>query len=146
MLALFFTTTGYRIVGLLHILAAIAAFGPLFIYPSMQRAGATAAVARLHLRLVLPALTLSWVLGMGLVGMSKPAGSDEAVFKMSQTWIVLALIVWVILMAVSWFLIRPALTDTGESARSRMAAGIGVTHLLLIVQLYLMIWKPGSAG
>ena len=55
-LALFFTTTGYRIVGLLHILAAIAAFGPLFIYPSMQRAGATTAVARLHLRLVLPAL------------------------------------------------------------------------------------------
>jgi hypothetical protein len=142
-LALFFTTTGYRLVGLLHIAAAIVAFGPLFIYPSMQRAGASAALAKLHLRLVLPALTLSWVLGMGLVGMSKPEGSDEAVFKMSQTWIVLALIVWVVLMVVSWFLIRPALTDTGAAARSRMASGIGVTHLLLIVMLYLMIWKPG---
>ena len=143
MLALFFTTTGYRVLGLLHILAAIAAFGPLFIYPSMQRSGASDAVARLHLRLVLPALALSWVLGMGLVGMSKPDGSDEAVFKMSQTWIVLALIVWVVMMAISWFMIRPALTDGGEAARSRMAAGIGITHLLLIVQLYLMIWKPG---
>src|SRR5918993_1047877 len=130
-------------VGLLHILAAIAAFGPLFLYPAMQRAGATAGVARLHLRLVLPALTLTWVLGMGLVGMSKPEGSDEAVFKMSQTWIVLALIIWVILMAVSWFLIRPALNDTGATARRRMASGIGVTHLLLVVMLYLMIWKPG---
>jgi uncharacterized membrane protein len=142
-LALSFTSTGYRLVGLLHILAAIAAFGPLFIYPSMQRSGATAALAKLHLRLVLPALTLSWVFGMGLVGLSKPEGSDEAVFKMSQTWIVLALILWVVLMVVSWFLIRPALTDSSDTARSRMAAGIGVTHLLLIVQLYLMIWKPG---
>ena len=114
MLAIFPITTGYRIVGLLHILAAIVAFGPLFFYPSLQRAGAAAAVARLHLRLVLPALALTWVLGMGLVGMSKPEGSDEAVFKMSQTWIVLALIVWVVLMVVSWFLIRPALTDAAR--------------------------------
>ena len=143
MLALFFTTTGYRILGLLHILAVVAAFGPLFIYPSMQRSGATDALARLHMRIVLPALTLSWVLGMGLVGMSKPEGSDEAVFKMTQTWIVLALIIWVILMVVSWFLVRPALTDRSDTARSRLSAGIGVTHLLLIVQLYLMIWKPG---
>jgi uncharacterized membrane protein len=142
-LALFFTTTGYRILGLLHILAVVAAFGPLFIYPSMQRSGATDALARLHMRIVLPALTLSWVLGMGLVGMSKPEGSDEAVFKMTQTWIVLALIIWVILMVVSWFLVRPALTDRSDTARSRLSAGIGVTHLLLIVQLYLMIWKPG---
>jgi hypothetical protein len=142
-LAIFFTTTGYRIVGLLHIAAVIAAFGPLFLYPSMQRAGASEAVAKLHLRLVLPALTLSWVLGMGLVGMSKPEGSDEALFKMSQTWIVLALIAWVILMAISWFLIRPALTDSSAEAKSRLAAGIGVTHVLLIVVLYLMIWKPG---
>ena len=46
-------------------------------------------------------------------------------------------------MLVSWFLIRPALTDTGATARSRMASGIGVTHLLLVVILYLMVFKPG---
>ena len=63
-------STGYRLLGLLHVLAVICAFGPLFIYPSMQRAGAWQAVARLHLRLALPAMTLVWVLGMGLVGMS----------------------------------------------------------------------------
>jgi hypothetical protein len=53
------------------------------------------------------------------------------------------LIGWVILMLVSWFLIRPALTDTSETARSRMSAGIGITHLLMVVILYLMIFKPG---
>jgi hypothetical protein len=62
---------------------------------------------------------------------------------MSQTWIVLSLIGWVVLMVVSWFLIRPSLGDASESARSKLASGIGITHLLLIVMLYLMIFKPG---
>ena len=137
MLALLVTSTGYKLMGLLHVLAAIVAFGPLFLYPSMQRAGASATIAKFHLRLTLPALALVWVLGMGMVGMS------DKVVTMSQTWIVLSLIGWVILMVVSWFMIRPALTDTGESAKGRLASGVGITHLLLIVMLYLMIFKPG---
>jgi uncharacterized membrane protein len=128
---------GYQIVGILHVLAVIIAFGPLFVYPSLQRAGAGTTIARLHLRLVLPALALVWVLGMGLIGMS------DSVWEMSQTWIVLSLIGWVILMVVSWFLIRPSLADAGERARSKLASGIGITHLLLIVMLYLMVFKPG---
>ena len=109
----------------------------MFFYPSLQRAGAGATVAKLHLRLVLPALALVWVLGMGMVGLS------DDLWEMSQTWIVLSLIGWVMLMLVSWFLIRPSLTDGSEQARAKMASGIGVTHLLLIVMLYLMIFKPG---
>jgi uncharacterized membrane protein len=143
-LAIWNFSNGYRVLGLLHILAAVAAFGPLFIYPSMQRAGAGAEVARLHMRLSLPALVLTWVFGMGLVGLSKPDGSDETVFEMSQTWIVLSLLCWVAAVAVSWFLIRPSLGDESESARSKLAAGIGVTHLIAVVVLYLMIFKPGG--
>ena len=137
MLAIFDISTGYQIVGMLHVLAVIIAFGPLFFYPSLQRAGAGATLAKLHLRLVLPALALVWVLGMGMVG------CPTIVWEMSQTWIVLSLIGWVVLMLVSWFLIRPSLTDDSEQARAKMASGIGVTHLLLIVMLYLMIFKPG---
>ena len=70
-------------------------------------------------------------------------GMSDEVWKMSQTWIVLSLIGWVVLMVVSWFLIRPALTDTSEAARGRLASGIGITHLLLVVILYLMVFKPG---
>ena len=132
------SSTGYKIVGLLHILAAIIAFGPLFFYPALQRAGASATVAKLHLRLSLPALAIVWVLGMALVGMS------DKVFDMSETWIILALIAWVILMVVSWFMIRPSLTDSTPAARGRLASGIGITHLLLIVLLYLMVFKPGG--
>jgi hypothetical protein len=128
---------GYQVVGILHILAVIIAFGPVFFYPSLQRAGAGPTLAKLHLRLVLPALALAWVFGMALVGMS------EDVFEFSQTWIWLALIGWVALMLVSWFLIRPGLTDASDEARAKMAAGVGTTHLLLIVMLYLMVFKPG---
>ncbi len=137
MLALALDSTGYRIILLFHILAGIVAFGPLFVYPSLQRAGSGATLARIHLQLVLPALTLSWLLGMALVGVS------DDTWKMSQTWIVLALIAWVILMVVSWFMIRPALTDASPAARGRLASGVGITHLLLVVMLYLMVFKPG---
>ena len=71
--------------------------------------------------MTLPALALTWVLGMGLVGHVEAERLDEAIFKMSQTWIVLALIAWVILMLVSWFMIRPALSDT--SARGARPPG-----------------------
>ena len=116
MLAIWDFSTGYQIVGTLHVLAAIAAFGPLFVYPSLQRAGAGATIARLHLRLALPSLVLVWVLGMGMVGMS------EDTFEMSQTWIVLSLIGWVILMVVSWFLIRPSLTDDSDAGPAPIQA------------------------
>ena len=138
MLAILPISTGYELLGLLHILSVIAAFGPLFIYPSMLRAGAGAEVAKWHLRLSLPALVLVWVFGMGMVGMS-----DE-VFEMSDGWIVASLLLWVGLVAVSWFLIRPSLTDTSERARSMLSAGLGITHLGLVVLLWLMVFKPGA--
>ena len=53
---------------------------------------------------------------------------------------------WVAAVAVSWFLIRPSLGDHSESARSKLAAGIGVTHLIVVVVIYLMVFKPGPDG
>ena len=65
---------------------------------------------------------------------------------MSETWIVLALDRWVVLMVVSWFLDPPGARPTRPATASGRAwrPAIGITHLLLVVQLYLMIWKPGS--
>ncbi len=120
-----------------HVLSAIAAFGPLFLYPRMQRAGETQAIAALHMKLAFPALVLLWVLGMGMAGVQK--------ISLAGTWFVTGTIVlWLIALAVSWFLIRPAISDRSEQARKMMAAGIGVTHLILVVSLYLMIFKPGG--
>lgn len=138
MLAILPLSDGYRIMGAVHIIAVLVAFGPLFVYPTLQRAGACRQVAQLHMRLSFPALVLVWVLGMGMVGLS-----DQAI-QMSDTWIVLSLVGWVALMLVSWFLIRPALTDNGDQARAKMASGIGVTHLLVVAIIFLMIFQPGN--
>jgi hypothetical protein len=127
----------YRIFLIAHLVAVVAAFGPLFLYPRLRRTGETTTIATMHMRLVFPALVLLWALGMGLAGFS------DDVWELSQTWLTLSIINWVALLVVSWFLIRPAIGDASESATSRLAAGVGVTHLLLVVGLYLMVFKPG---
>ncbi len=137
MLAILNISTGYRIMGIIHILTAITAFGPLFIYPSLRRAGADATLAKLHMRIVFPSLVLLWVIGMGLAGMS------DGAIKVADTWVTISIVVWAILMAVSWFLIRPSLERIDDKAASMMGAGIGITHLGLVVGLYLMVFKPG---
>ena len=137
-------STGSKIVGVLHIVSVVAAFGPVLVYPTLRRAGDTRSLARIHMRIVMPAMFAMWVFGMGLAGLSKPDGADEPVYKVSETWLALAVVDWVILMAVGWFLIRPSITDTSESRDSRFSAGVGITHLGLVVGLVLMIWKPGA--
>lgn len=127
----------YELMALLHILSAVVAFGPLFMYPALRKAGETTAIAGLHMRMTFPALVVLWVLGMGLAGMSEDA------YKMSQAWLALSLVNWAALLAVSWFLIRPAISDPSESATSKLMAGTGITHLGLVVGLVLMVWKPG---
>jgi hypothetical protein len=136
-LAVLLDTFPYRLMALAHIAAAIVAFGPLMLYPSLRRNGETQAMAASHMKMTFPALVLLWVLGMGLAGMSEDA------YKMSQTWLSLSLIDWAIMVAVSWFLIRPAITDTSDAAKGKLAAGVGITHLGVVIGLALMIWKPG---
>ncbi len=127
----------YRILYFVHLLSAIAAFGPLFLYPRLQRAGQIQSIATLHMRLVFPALVLLWVAGMGMAGVGE--------IDLAGTWFVSTTIVlWVVALAVSWFLIRPATTEDSERARSRLAMGVGITHVILVVSLYLMIFKPGG--
>ena len=130
-------STTYQIFGLLHILAAIGAFGPLFMYPKLHRSGETQAMAWIHMRFVFPSLVVLWVLGMGMAGIES--------YDMANTpWMTASIAVWLVTLAVSWFLIRPATTDTSDGARSKLAAGVGVTHILLLVALWLMIFQPGG--
>ena len=132
-----FNGTLYKILLVLHILTVIGAFGPLFLYGALLRAGDASEAARLHMRSAFPALLALMVLGMGLVGLS------DGNYEFGQLWIILSLVIWVVLAAVSWFMVRPALTDSGEAARSRLAAGIGITHLGMAIGVVLMVFKPG---
>jgi len=138
MFAILPISTAYQVFGMLHVIAAIGAFGPLFLYPRLQRAGETQAIASLHMRLVFPSLVALWVLGMGMAGIGE--------YDLAETWWMTgSILVWLTALAISWFLIRPAITDGGESARSKMSAGVGSTHVLLVVALYLMVFEPGGS-
>jgi hypothetical protein len=132
-----FNGTIYKVFLILHILAAISAFGPLFLYTSLLRTASTSEMARIHMRMAFPALVALFVFGMGLVGLS------EGTYEFGQAWVLVSLLIWLVLLAVSWFLIRPSLRDDSEPARGRLAAGIGVTHLGMVISLALMVFKPG---
>ena len=66
MIAILLDTTPYRVMALVHILAVVIAFGPLFLYPGLRKAGETQTIAATHMRLTFPALVVLWVVGMGL--------------------------------------------------------------------------------
>ena len=140
------TGTGYHIVLLLHVLTVIVGFAPLWLTPVMIRltaAGDKAAADGLEvsiLRFSLPGIGLAGILGFGLAGMS------EKVFKMSQTWLSIAAVLWVVLLALLFFVARPAIKafrDGDAAARGRIMMATGMSHLILVVMLYLMIFKPG---
>lgn len=143
------TGTGYHIVLLLHVLTVIVGFAPLWLTPVMIRltaAGDKAAADGLEvsiLRFSLPGIGLAGILGFGLAGMS------EKVFKMSQTWLSIAAVLWVVLLALLFFVARPAIKafrDGDAAARGRIMMVTGISHLILVVTLYLMIFKPGLPG
>ena len=141
MIAIFLTEnqTLVKLLYLVHVLSIVAAFGPLFLYPRMQRAGETSAMAALHMKLVFPALILLWVVGMGMAGVKKFALAE-------MWWITITIALWIGSVAVSWFLIRPAISDTSDDAKKKMSMGIGITHLILVISLVLMIFKPFVDG
>jgi uncharacterized membrane protein len=139
-------STGYKIVLLIHVLAVIVGFAPLWLTPVMIRltaAGDKAAADGLEvsiLRFSLPGIGLAGILGFGLAGMS------EKYYKMSQTWLSIAAVLWVVLLALLFFVARPAIKafrDGDAAARGRIMMATGISHLILVVMLYLMIFKPG---
>jgi len=139
-------STGYKIVLLIHVLAVIVGFAPLWLSPVLVRltaGGDKAAADGLDvsiLRFSLPGIGLAGLLGFGLAGMS------DKVFKMSQTWLSIAAVLWIIQLVLLFFVARPAIKsfrDGNAEARGRIMMVTGISHVLLVVMLYLMIFKPG---
>lgn len=140
-------STGYSIVLLLHVLAVVIGFAPAWLTPAMMRltaAGDRQAADQLEtsiLRYSLPGIAIAGLLGFGLVGMS------EKVFELTQPWVLAAILLWLVLLAVVFFLARPAVKafrDGDTKARGMVSASTGITHLILLVMLYLMIFQPGQ--
>lgn len=139
----------YNLILLLHILAVLVAFAPAFVNMvvagQVRKAGGDARVLSqgqqvAWLKVSLPAIVLSGLFGMVLIVMS-----DE-VFKFSQSWVSVAFLVWVAMIGLLAGGIAPALRRYGQGddkSYGQVASLTGVMHLLLLVMLYLMIFKPG---
>jgi uncharacterized membrane protein len=140
-------STPYKVMLLLHVLLVVVGFAPAWLSPVLVRLtanGDRAAGEALEvsiLRYSLGGLAAAGILGFGLAGMS------DKVFKMSQTWLSLAIVLWLAQLVMIFFFTRPAIkafTAGDASARGRIGMATGITHLLLLVMLYLMIFKPGG--
>jgi uncharacterized membrane protein len=136
---------GYKIVLILHIVLIVVGFGGLFVAPMLGRAEGAAtsvatALASYVQRIAVPALAVAGILGFAMIGMS------DKLFKFSQSWVGIAILLWLVELAVLWFGV--AATEkkvaAGEAdAAARLPMFTGISHLLLVVIVYLMVFKPG---
>ncbi len=143
--------TPYNIVLVLHILVAMAAFAPAFVHPIVtnqiktmapdQRQTVLTHIAGNGRRIYSPALILTGLLGFGLSGMS------DGIYALSQGWLLASIILWIAMNGVLHALLLPgerAVAGGDDSAQSRVDIGGAVITVLLVVMLYLMVFKPGQ--
>lgn len=143
----------------LHLLFAIFAVGPLVHAVTTAVRGvrqgdatATAASARMA-RIYAYASVLVVIFGFGLMSSTSPY-TDTEVAQFSETWIWLSLVLWLVAMAIVLADTAPSLTRAAKqltagqtlapAVRTRIAAGGGITGILLAVIVFLMVYQPGS--
>lgn len=134
------TSAGYRIVLLIHIASVVLAFGPNFVGPILRRNGATnLGMTKMSRAVQLPSIAITFLSGILLVVLS-----DE-VWSFEKPWISTAFLV-TIAVGVLLFLLAGAYerAETDKSAEKLVGMYSGIMHLLLVVGLVMMIWKPGQ--
>ncbi len=140
----------YKLLFLGHIISLVVAFAPAAVHPVltaqakkdgdsdlMRLAGHMAANGR---RIYTPALIALGGFGILLVLQSGDAWGFD------QTWVMIAFAVWLAICAVVTAIIVPGdrkLAAGDMAAEARVALGGQIATVLVLVMLYLMIWKPG---
>ena len=162
----------YKLVLVLHILCAIIGFGAVFlngVYGNeMKRRKGPDALAIYEANWKVSKIGqyfiyAVFVLGLALIGMS------DKEWKFSQTWVWLAIVLYVVAVGLSHGVLLPAVKRIGVLMREMVAAGppaggpppqaaemgqlgkrVAVTgttlDLMLIAILVLMVFKPGAPG
>jgi len=148
------TSTGYKIVLLLHIVFVVAAFGGLFAAPILARVegasqSAAAGMVGYLKRIAIPSAILAGILGIGMISMSKDTvrGVTIETFTFKQSWVSIAMLLWLAEIAIYLFGLLPAerkVAGGDAEAAKRLPMFTGMIHLLLVVLIYLMVFKPGA--
>ncbi len=142
----------YNVVLLIHIIAVIVSFAPAAINPLLgsylEKNGGDPVVrswagftANYTQRIALPGLVVLLVTGVLMIVLS-----DE-VLEFSDTWISLAFLVWFgISGVVSAMILKGEKQVAGGDMKGMqlVAKGGPIATVLLLIMLYLMIFKPGA--
>lgn len=141
----------HRLFLALHIISVLVAFAPAVIHPVMTaqfKKDGDAALQRFaehavlnSRRIYVPALA-----SIGLFGILLVVTSDDA-YSFGDTWVSLGLLVWIAILGVITGVLLPnerKLAAGDLSAEKTIAMGGQIATVLLLVMLYLMIWKPGA--
>ncbi|MGY6499966.1 MAG: hypothetical protein ACXIVQ_03570 [Acidimicrobiales bacterium] len=146
---------GYQLVYLLHIVTVVVAFAAAVVNPRLgglakrlpgDAAGAlNQTIADASLKIHFPALVLAGLFGTAMIPMS------NEIYSFADMWISSAFLVWFAMMAVMFFLLIPAqralAADPGDVAAGKKFNMFGgIIHLLLLIMLILMVWKPGAGA
>ena len=143
---------------ILHVVGAVFIVGPMAILPMSAmravRAGNAGQVATLAKSTNLFGLLslLVVVFGFGVMGMAPK--SDNV--SITTPWILWSLILYIVAFALTVFLVVPTMRKAAEALEAKpgtdavaekasypaLAAGSGVTALLLVAVVVLMVWKP----
>jgi hypothetical protein len=124
-------STTFKFFLLLHVLSFIVAFAPSVVSLLPGNRGTAVAAAR---QVYAPALIVT-----GLFGILCVVTSDD-VFAFDQTWISLAFLVWIAMNGVYHAIVLPG---RRVGSITEVDGGQAIMTILLVVMLYLMIWKPG---
>ena len=71
---------------------------------------------------------------------------SDGLWAFSQGWVSGAFVVWLLMNGVVHAMIAPGermVAAGDESGQQRIDRGGGIITLLVLVMLYLMVWKPG---
>jgi len=139
----------YRLLFLGHMISFVVAFAPAVINPvvtAQAKADGPEVLARVsgymarNGRVIhVPALVALGGFGLGMV--------FEGDWGFDHTWVSLAFLVWLAMCGVVTAVILPAerLVARGLlEAERKVALGGQTVAVLILVMLYLMIWKPGA--
>jgi hypothetical protein len=148
----------FKLLFALHLLFAIFVLGPLVHAATTASRGvrrgdgaATASAARM-LRVYSYTSVLVVIVGMGLMSLDDPDGPGK-VAEFKDLWIWLSVVLWVVAVAITLFVLVPALTKATDTIRAdgsvatytaRVAAAGGVIGLIFAGIVFLMVYQPGS--
>lgn len=141
-----------KLLFLSHMVSFVVAFAPAVINPvlvaKVKGDGDPAVLGRLagHLASNGRQIHFPALIAMGGFGIAMVLTSDDQ-FGFGDTWVSLAFLVWLGLCGVISGLVLPAerkLAAGDAAAEKLVERGGQLATVLLLVQLYLMIWKPGA--